>query len=67
MQFKAVTGAVWSWREWLMLLKEMVKFAKVQIAPEVFRPDCPNVRGTCVTRKGIPSQLRQRKVLFAHQ
>lgn len=51
-----------------MLLKEMVKFAKVQIPSEVFRPDWPNVRGACVTHvKEIPSRLRQCKMLFSHQ
>lgn len=34
----------------LMLPKEMVKFAKVQIPPELFKPEWPNMRGICVTR-----------------
>lgn len=66
--FKAITAAVWSCRGWLMILKEMVKFAKLQIPPEVFGPDWPNTRGTCVTRvKEIPPWLRQCKMLLSHQ
>lgn len=32
-----------------MLPKEII-FAKVQIPPEIFKPDWPNMRGICVTR-----------------
>ena len=67
-QSRSSTAAVWSRREWLILQKEMVKFAKLQIPPELFRPDWPNMRGICVTHvKGIPSWLRQCKMLFFHQ
>lgn len=66
--FKATTAAVWSCRGWLMLLEEIVKFAKLQIPPEVFRPDWPNTAGICVTHvKEIPPWLQQCKMLFSHQ
>lgn len=52
----------------LMLPKEMVKFAKVQIPPELFKPEWPNMRGICVTHvTEIPSWLRQCMMLFSYQ